>query len=386
MCESLRDILLPITVAICLLGGSSANAQFSSGSDGSYGALNVTSNLTLDLPTNGVFHCTTISIEAGATLTFNRNILNTPVYLLATGDVNIAGTINVSGSNNNGSIPGKGGPGGFDGGFGAFQGFPAGDGQGPGGGSTTGSRQGAAFAFDGISGNTNIYGNTLLSPLIGGSGGGAFGPSGGHGGGGAILIASSTKVTVQSGGSIRSDGGGSSSGASAGGGSGGAIRVVAPIVDGSGTLDVAGGFGRFISGLGYLAGSGGRTRIDAQDRFAHRNITLGGKGTRGSQMFVFPPGNPKLDIIHAAGTNIPEGTGAPVSINLPLGSDTNQIVRVQARNFTNDVPVRVRITPENAPSAVFDGVILQASGNPPSADVQVTLPLDTVCHVHAWTR
>jgi hypothetical protein len=59
---------------------------------------------------------------------------------------------------------------------------------------------------------------------------------------------------------------------------------------------------------------------------------------------------------------------------------------VQATGFTNDVPIRVKITPENAPSATFDGVILQSSGNPPFADVQVTLPVDTVCHVHAWTR
>jgi hypothetical protein len=382
-----RTTFLHITAVISLLNASRVAAQFSSGSDGSYGPLNVTSNLTLDLPTNGVFHCTTITVANGATLRFNRNPLNTPVYLLATGDVNIAGTINVSGSNHSGSIPGKGGPGGFDGGFGAFQGFPAGDGQGPGGGRGSDHPYaiGGAFAFPSQSGyNTNVYGNTLLSPLIGGSGGGAYSGSGGAGGGGAILIASSTRVTIPSSGTIRADGG--SAAVAAGGGSGGAIRVVAPIVDGSGNFYVNGGSGASF-GFGYTGnGAAGRTRIDTQDRFAHRNIFLDGKGTRGSQMFVFPPGNPRLDIIHAAGTDIPEGTGAPVTINLPLGSSTNQIVRVQARNFTNDVPISVRITPENAASAVFDGVILQASGNPPSAEVTVTLPLDTVCYVHAWTR
>ncbi len=103
-------------------------------------------------------------------------------------------------------------------------------------------------------------------------------------------------------------------------------------------------------------------------------------------MFVFPPGNPKLDIVSAAGTAIPESADNPVSVTLPVGASTNQIVRVQARGFTNDIPIRVKITPENAPSATFDGVIAQSSGNPPFADVQVTLPVDTVCHVHAWTR
>ena len=237
----------------------------------------------------------------------------------------------------------------------------------------------AAFAFVGGGGsNTNVYGNTLLSPLIGGSGGAGdnFYSWGGGGGGGAILVASTTHVTVN--GYIYSRGG-----SGAGAGSGGAIRIVAPVIDGSGILDVTAGGSQ---NTGYPNGTAGRTRIDCTDRFSHRNLTLGGKGTRGIQMFVFPAGNPHLDIISAAGTPIVEGTNAPVIVFLPVGASTNQIVRVQARAFTNDVPIRVKITPENAPSATFDGVIQQSSGNPPFADVQVTLPVDTVCNVHAWTR
>src|SRR5207247_140944 len=126
----------------------------------------------------------------------------------------------------------------------------------------------------------------------------------------------------------------------------------------------------------------------AWDRVGWRTINVqnGGKFTAGTQMFVFPRGNPHLDIINAAGAPIPEGTNAPVVVTLPVGASTTQIVRVQAHGFTNDVPIRVKITPENAPSATFDGVISQSSGDPPFADVQVTLPVDTVCHVHAWTR
>jgi hypothetical protein len=73
-------------------------------------------------------------------------------------------------------------------------------------------------------------------------------------------------------------------------------------------------------------------------------------------------------------------------VNLPVGFSTNLIVRVHVRGFTNDIPIRVKITPENAPSATFDGVIPQSSGNPPFVDVNVTLPVDTVTYVHAWTR
>src|SRR4051812_44198700 len=70
-----------------------ANAQaFDSGSDGSYGPLNVTSNTVLNLPPDGIFRCTTIDVQAGYTLSFNHNPLNTPVYLLARSNIVVAGT------------------------------------------------------------------------------------------------------------------------------------------------------------------------------------------------------------------------------------------------------------------------------------------------------
>ena len=368
--------LAKIAAALCLLGAPPLQAQFNSGSTGADGALNVTSNTTLNLPPDGVFNFTTINVDLGATLSFNRNALNTPVYLLATSNVAVSGIINVSGGGRSGKSPGRGGPGGFDGGFGDFQGFLAGDGQGPGAGRVGQSDVGGVYAYANV-GNTNMYGNTLLSPLIGGSGGGSVetAADGGGGGGGAILIASSTSVRIN--GQISANGG-----IGYGGGSGGAVRVVAPVIDGVGTLNVSGANS---STGGTHNGGPGRTRLDCTDRFSHRNIVLGGKGTRGSQMFVFPPNNPRLDIIEAAGTVIPVGTNAPVAISLPLGSSTNQIVRIQATGFTNDQPITVAITPENAPSARFFGVITN-TGNPSVGQVTVTLPVDTVCHLHVWTR
>ncbi len=378
-----------VTVGLCLLGSAFAQVPFNSGSTGADGALNVTEDLVLDLPPSGVLNYTTISIAGGKTLRFNRNVLNTPVYLLASGDVEILGAIDISGGNRRGSGAGLGGPGGFDGGFGAFEGFPSGDGQGPGGGKASPNRVegswGGVYSVP-VLNNTNIYGNTLLSPLIGGSGGSASGynNTGGGGGGGAVLIASSSRITIN--GSIVSKGG-----VGAGGGSGGAIRVVAPVVSGEGILIVSGGLSDDIS---YNNGGAGRTRIDSLDRFAHRSLTtfweIGKPGSqvgkRGSQMFVFPPGNPRLDIINAAGSAIAEGTVAPVTVTLAAGASPEQMIRVQARGFTTDIPIRIRVTPENAPSATFDGTILLASGNPPFADVNVTIPADTVCHVHAWSR
>jgi len=244
-------------------------AAYVSGSSGVDGALNVTTNTQLQLPPSGIFNYTDVTIAAGATLTFAKNANNTPVTILASGDVTIDGTINVNGSNGgnygNGS-PGVGGPGGYNGGRAGFTNqitiSEGGNGQGPGRG--TGGRRGQAkaaggggFGTDGSHGeccNGNpqgkggpSYGNAELLPLIGGSGGGggsggnSFVPaSGGGGGGGALLIAASGTITVT--GSITARGGAAgvvgccSSAGSGGSGSGGAIRLVATTIQGNGTI------------------------------------------------------------------------------------------------------------------------------------------------------
>jgi hypothetical protein len=103
-------------------------------------------------------------------------------------------------------------------------------------------------------------------------------------------------------------------------------------------------------------------------------------------MFVFPSIIPKLNITEAAGTSIPESAGQPVAIELPVGSSTNQVVRVQARNFTNDVPITVVVTPENGSSRTFSTNISLLSGSPPSVAVSVIIPSGTVNRIHAWTQ
>ena len=136
--ERSGNALPTLLLTIIVLVSTSWNAQaqsFDSGSDGTYGAINCTSGTcTLDMPPDGIFRCTTITVSGTATLKFNKNALNTPVYLLATGDINIIGSINVAGGNAN-SFPragGVGGPGGFDGGNpGMGSSVPPSDGQGP---------------------------------------------------------------------------------------------------------------------------------------------------------------------------------------------------------------------------------------------------------------
>lgn len=224
------------------------------------------------------------------------NTLNTPVVMLASGNVTIAGTVDVSGAHGthtgtagdgnlaDDGVPGKGGPGGFDGGRGGATDAaqrPAvirgGSGLGPGGGKggiegadgCTAGRYyqyiggGAGHAGNGQENNAvswcsfnppsavgRAYGNALLQPLIGGSGGGGgrsgtnFSASGGGGGGGALLVAVSGTLSFT--GVINADGGGSgyasglNVGGIGGGGSGGAVRLVATTASGSGTVRTVG--------------------------------------------------------------------------------------------------------------------------------------------------
>jgi hypothetical protein len=359
-----------------------ARAQtFNSGSDGSYGEMHITADTILDMPPDGVFKCTSITIDANATLRFRRNPLNTPVYLLARDGITIEGTIDVSGGNYNGGVAGAGGPGGFDGGYGGYGvdlHSAGGDGSGPGGGRNSHNffpgEYGGVYA-EAVVGNTNVYGNALLTPLVGGSGGAGFdgnpGPGGG-GGGGAILLAANVSIVLN--GQLNATGG-----SGVGGGSGGGIRLVSPVVTGAGFCLANGG------GVSY-AGSRGRIRIDCENRELFRTLRLDGKVSRGSQMFVFPATNKRLDIVEVAGQTIASPASAPVIITLPPGTSTSQTVKIAASGFTGNVPVRVVVTPENASASVYDGIIDRSSAHPDTVDLQVNLSPGIPCRIHAWTR
>jgi hypothetical protein len=376
------------TVGLLAAIGPVLAQGFVSGSNGSYGPLNVTADVTLDPPADGIFHCTTINLAQGATLRFNRNPLNTPIYLLATGDVAINGNIDVSGQRGSDSspAPGRGGPGGFDGGVrNTAPDAPSGAGRGPGGGlggefDTLGA--GSYGGRNGLrTGNGSVYGTPILIPLVGGSGGGGYLDRSGGGGGGAVLIASSTSITLNASGRIQSSGG--FTGMDFNGGSGGAIRLVAPIVSGTGSLSVYGG--------STYVGSGnaghGRARIDAIDRSAMAiSCQPASAFSSGNLMLVLPQTASRLDVIHVAGTNIPENTGAPVQIQLPLGAPAEQTVRVQARDFGAAVPVRVVLTPESGDPVSYDATIDNAANNPATIDIPATFPVNTVVSVDVWTR
>ncbi|MBI4689687.1 MAG: hypothetical protein HY754_05425, partial [Nitrospirae bacterium] len=235
----MKRITLLVSISLLFFLSNAYADTFTSGSTGADGAFSPTTSTVVQLPADGIFNYTTVNIPSGITVKFQKNTANMPIYILATGDVTIAGTIDINGENgtagNTGNIApvpgGKGGPGGYDGGYGGEPGSTGisaaepGYGLGPGGG-VPGSRNlyntgyymayryayggGGGFGTDGSGGSYTgavggkSYGNSSLTPLIGGSGGGGgylgsvwnqYG-GGGGGGGGAILLASSGTINV----------------------------------------------------------------------------------------------------------------------------------------------------------------------------------------------
>lgn len=378
-----------IITALTTLGATAMAQPFDAGSTGADGALNVTSNRTLNLPPSGVFNFTTITVTTGNTLSFNRNALNTPVYLLATSNVTINGVIDVSGSGGNGTSPGRGGPGGFDGGYPGLDGnTPPGGGLGPGGGAggvpccgASAAGAGGYGTIGGTASSTNkgpVYGSPLLIPLVGGSGGGGQSAStiwGGGGGGGAILIGSNTRIDINSSGAVRANGGAVCIAGTANGGSGGAIRLVAPLVTGNGAVNA----------FGACNGGDGRIRIDTTSR---RSVSFTGPPAPsiGANLVVFPTPIARLDIIDAAGTTIPEGTGSAVNIQLPFGSTTNRTVTIQARDFNAVVPISLALVPDSGRPMIYQGSIDNQASNPAQTTINVVVPVNTVVSVNAWTR
>jgi hypothetical protein len=361
--------------------GSLSAQTFDVGSTGALGDVVIDANTTIDLPPDGKLHYKSLTVNAGVRVSFTRNVRNTPVFILSQGDVVVNGVINVNGvvaANNDG---GRGGPGGFDGGKPGFSDTPPGSGYGPGAGG--GGNNGCGGALDAAGGvfgsrpghplNGQTYGNSFLVPLIGGSGGGGSVGSpglGGGGGGGAILIASNTKVTVT--GTIEARGGQNRT--CLNGGSGGGIRLVALRVEGAGLLDARDGGN---AGLG-------RIRVDTLERSGVQ-FNFQGVTSVGGNLFTFPPVVPRLDTIEVAGNTVPEGS-APLTFTLPFGSTPARTVKIQARDFGRNVPIRITLTPDAGTPVVVDAEVDNTTENPKVIEVPVNVPVNTLVTVHCWTR
>ena len=357
------------SAALCLTLGATAGAgewspedyNYDCGSDGSYGPIEVAegAEVTIPLPEDGVIHATTVTVDHGGTLKFERNVRNTPVYILASGPVQIDGWIDLRGqpgTDGGGSEIGRGGAGGpcgWRGGDSEWLGLDHGRGHGP------DSNDGASK-----------YASSLLIPPIGGSGGDASdqtGRGGGGGGGGAIAIASNHSITFASG--FGSDAGidvrGGNGSFDAKNGGPGSVRLVAPIVQGEGTIE---------ANAVSTAYSRGRVRIDAIDNTAFHTQVNGPTPYYGSILKVFPDVVPQLEVLGVGQQTIADGTYEPQSFLFPMGAELTQKIGVQAKGFPDDVDVTIVLIPDHGERTTYSMTIYQESGDPPWAEIDVTFP------------
>jgi len=384
--------------------------NFQSGSTGADGAFNPTTSQSIAVPESGVFNFTTVTIASGVTVTFAPNSKNSPVTILATGNVVIDGTINVAGKpgNSNGS-GGQGGSGGFAGGnagYGVADLFAGANGSGPGAGRGGASISGGNITPGGggsyataitVNANTGIiqgspYGSGLLQPLIGGSGGGGGGAGvnqvagAAGGGGGAILIASSTSITLSSAGVVDASGGvgvsASPGSLGGGGGSGGAIRLIANSISGNGRLSVAGGSGGGVQGTLVATGPGGLgfIRAEAFNLTGFSPNTPNTIASLGTPNPVVLANVPELKIVSVAAIAAPAITSGSLTsspdIIIPASQVNPVTVVLEGRNLPNSTIAAVKVTPlVGTPNTTTTGIFSPtATPNLTSANASIALP------------
>ncbi len=416
MTRKWQEIVAAAGIGASLVMAAPARAgTFNSGSTGADGAFNPTCaptpcTVTVALPASGIFNFTTITVAAGITVQFTKNVTNTPVTMLATGDATIAGTVRLDASPGTtgvtgtsfASAGGPGGPGGFAGGAGGngVLTVSGGAGLGPGGGATPTAANftGAGGGFGTAGGNSPTfssatggpaYGNPQLLPLIGGSGGGGgsaalgFTAGAAGGGGGAILIAASGTITLT--GTISAkggDGGGSGTALQNGGasGSGGGVRLAATTLAGTGgTVNVTGGGPA--SGAG--AGGVGRTRLEAFTNTLTVNVS-GVAPSTGTPGAVFPASLPSLSIASVAAITAPAaptGSYATPDITLPSATVSPVAVVVTGTTIPDGTAVVLRGKPQtgSTTTATTPGL----SGGTASANLALDLAQTNVISAEA---
>lgn len=393
----------------CLLFAVTARAQnsFSSGSTGADGAFAPSTSQSIAVPASGTFNFTTVNIPSGVTITFTRNSTNTPLTILASGDVVIAGNINIDGqgapSNGTGGPGGPGGSNGGAGGYGFDQSFSGVPGDGPGGGGggggiasgTAGSGGGGGFGTNGFSGGNAgslngaaglKFGAPTILPLIGGSGGGGGGANnntrggGGGGGGGAILIAGSGTITIT--GSVLARGGNGaffSSAATGGGGAGGAIRLIANTITGSGTLNASGGSinSCFIS----CGGNGGQgyVRIEAYNYSGFTGATS--PANIASLSFphpIIPPNSPALRIASVGGVSAPPSPNGSLQsvpdVVVPSSQPNPVTVALEGANIPIGTVIQVTLQPSNGTRTSVQSSPLAGTVAASTASASINLP------------
>jgi hypothetical protein len=374
-----------------------ANAQFSSGSTGTDGALDYSSlpanstvtfdptkfNSSLHPPGQNVYNFTTINIPSGITVILSGQTLNGPVFWLTQGDVVINGALQLSGGSGNQfttdaslRIPAVPGPGGYPGGIGGNSSSPAQPGYGPGGGAAGNN----AAVINAVAGT--FTGNSLLAPPIGGSGGGGvscngvtFGPGGGAGGG-ALVIASSTVITVN--GTIDARGGhaggpqGVCNFVAAGGGAGGSVELAANSISGSGTVMAAGG----ANGLNSVLGGSGLILFESVQLPISLNSDIG--SSQSAPGALFQPNLPvSIQVVSVAGVQVANpALGRFQNPDVVINSSSPVTVTIQTTGIPPGTVLSLNIYSENGTAQTVQATPLQGTLQSATATANVTFPPD----------
>ncbi len=430
--------LRPMVAGLMLAAITPGIWAFSSGSTGVDGALTPTVNTEVVLPPSGILNYTSINIPSGVTVTFKKNVANTPAVLLVSGNATISGILNLSGTAAAASgtagdgviaddgTPGVGGPGGYGGGRGGrASGAPdsveraGGKGLGPGGGgaAVTCASVNAVYIYGFTSGSGGgfgtagaigyyptsscpgyatavgpAYGSSELLPLIGGSGGGGgsskrsyFGSGGGGGGGGILIAVSGTLTITNTTGQIRADGGAGGAvnvpgcasdeyTSSGGGGSGGAIRLVATTIAGNGTISANGGGGGSSCHLGTY-GAGGVGRIRLEAETLTRTAGTSPANTFAAPGPIFIAGLPSLKITTVAGSPVPDPPTGTADVNLPETTPNPVAVAFATTGIPVGNTVRLSVTPANGGEVTAVSTALTGSTAAATANASINLPV-----------
>lgn len=383
-----------------LLPGVAAAQTFDAGSTGADGALTFAAGAgtiefdptsytpRLDADGDNVYHFTSVTIPAGTTVRLAARLLpeGRAVVWRVSGAVVIEGVLDLNGDNGHNwdapfapSVPGAGG---YSGGVAqTLAGGPT-RGNGPGGGAAAPNRFGAhgAHRIDGPTADgppfAAAYGNDFLLPLLGGSGGGGGGglqAGGGGAGGGAIVVASSTSIRVT--GQVRANGGSSGNRQSAsfplgGGGSGGAIRLIAPVIEGTGSLSVAGG-------IGLNTASYGRVRLEAFRNTSSFTVSpLQGLVQPAAPGTVeLPPGAPAIKVVRVAGQAVAMSpTGSFAVPDVVIDAPGAVTVELEARFVPLGTVLNLTFQPETGAAFTATSTALAGTLEQSTATAQAQFP------------
>lgn len=398
-----------ILAALLTLAALAQAQTFDSGSTGVDGALTfpasagtiifdpATLNPPLAADHGPIYNFITITIPVGTNVKLTHRVFTGhPVTWLAQEAVQIGGSLVLDGeagaapNNFNGRTPALPGPGGFFGGAGgnSTAARPPTPGLGPGGGAAAGLDPGgggaaraAAFAKGGT-----FTGNSFLVPLFGGSGGGGglvdsstSVQGGGGGGGGALLLASSDSITILNGGAIVARGGGAAGPDTAGnscpgGGSGGAIRLMAPKIQGNGLLSVGPG----VVGCGGSfapVGSNGLVRIEAFQHLYTFQV-IGGPPVTSAPFNTFVTSSPpSVRVVSVGGVPVnPSPTGTFEVPDVTFDSAAQVPVVIEAKKVPLTAAVKLQIFSDDAADQNFDAPALTGTLDLSNTTVNVTFP------------